>query len=185
MSEEKTAQEQPVEVPVAESGPPADVVAPAADVDYGRQLDALRAELTALRGAKESAEQEAEAARIAGLTEAERLDAERAAWKQEVEADRARLRVELRDAALDRAGVLSKYNNFAPDVDVRTPEGQKALESWLKDHPETIKRPDVVAQPTPTDALIKRSSKLAEILTGKRKSTLITQKSIEKMFNSN
>ena len=156
-----------------------------ATAEPGDKFAALQAELEELRAGKAAAESEAEAARVLGLSDAERLTEEREAWRQEDEGERTKLRIDLRAAALDRAGVMPKYADFVPDVDVRTAEGQKALEGWINDHPETVKRGDMIAQPSPTDALIRKSSKLADILTGKRKSSLVTQKSIAEMFNNN
>ena len=167
-------------VETAETQEPVETTAESID-----KFAALQAELEELRAGKAAAEAEAEAARVAGLSDAERLTEEREAWRHEVEGERAKLRVDLRAAALDRAGVMPKYNDFVPDVDVRTTEGQKALETWINEHPETVKRSAVIAKSTPTDALIRKSSALADILTGKRKSSLVTQKSIAEMFNNN
>ncbi len=152
--------------------------------DLGAQIEALQAELAAMREAKQAVEADSEAARLASLSDAEKLEAERQAWREEVDAERSRLRLDLRTAALDKAGVLGKYHEFCPDVDVRTTDGQKALETWIGEHPETVKHAEVVPAPSPTTAIAAKSSKLAEILTGKRKSTLVTQKSLSEMFGS-
>ena len=53
---------------------------------------------------------------------------------------------------------------------------------WITKHPETVAR-TVEAKPSPLEHLSKRSSAVAEILTGKRKSTLVTAKSLQKMYN--
>ena len=99
-----------------------------------------------------------------------------------MESERARIRGEARTHALQRAGVLPQYHDYVPDLDPRTAEGAKALESWISKHPETVQR-TVEAAPSPLAQLEKKSSAVAEILTGKRRSTLVTAKSLSKMFN--
>ena len=175
----------PAEAPAVEAAPEAET-APAVEeapaVDMSAQLEALQSQVAELRAAKAAAEAAAEEAAQAKLSDAERLDQERTAFRAEIEEERARLRGEARTAALQRAGVLPTYHDFVPDVDPRTAEGAKALEAWITKHPETVAR-TVEAKPSPLDNLSKRSSAVAEILTGKRKSTLVTAKSLQKMYN--
>ena len=180
-----TASEAPAAVEAAPVEAPAAPVeaAPAEAVpDLSAQLEALHGQVAELRAAKAAAEAAAEEAEAAKLTEAERLDRDRAEWRAEVEQERARIRGEARTHALQRAGVLPAYHDFVPDLDPRTAEGAKALESWIAKHPETVQR-TVEPAPSPLAALEKKSSAVAEILTGKRRSTLGTAKSLQKMFN--
>lgn len=176
------------EAPAVEAAP---AEAPAAPVeaapveaapDLSAQLEALQGQVAELRAAKAAAEAAAEEAEASKLTEAERLDRERNEWRAEVESERARIRGEARTHALQRAGVLPQYHDYVPDLDPRTAEGAKALESWISKHPETVQR-TVEAAPSPLAQLEKKSSAVAEILTGKRRSTLVTAKSLSKMFN--
>lgn len=150
--------------------------------DLAGQLETLQSQIAELRAAKEVAEQAAQEAAQSQLSESERLNNERDAWRAEVEEERARIRIEARAHALSKAGVLSKYHDFVPDVDPRTPDGAKAIEKWIAAHPETVVR---TVEPTvnPVDQIGKKSSAVAEILTGKRRSTLVTAKSLSKMFN--
>ncbi len=169
--------------------PPASIdAAPTSDMAHNRpmslQVAALQTQIETLLADKVAAETAAAEAAAASMSEAERLEHDRSEWRAEVDAERGRLRGELRDAALDRAGVLGHYRGFVPDIDVRTTEGQRELETWIGDHPETVRRPETIPAATPAAALVARSSKVAEILTGKRKSTLINAKSLARMFDS-
>ena len=188
MTEQAESNTVEITVPAAEAAPEAQAAeAPgngAAPPDTAGQLAALQAELATMKEQKEAVEKAAADAKIATMSDSEKLEAERIAWREEVDAERTKLRLDLRAAALDRAGVMAKYNDFAPDVDVRTTDGQKALEAWINEHPETVKHADVVAKPSPTAAIAAKSSALADILTGKRKSSLITKRSLSEMFGS-
>lgn len=176
--------------------PPASIdAAPTSDMAHNRpmslqvaalqtQIETLLADKVAAETAAADAATAAAEAAAASMSEAERLEHDRSEWRAEVDAERGRLRGELRDAALDRAGVLGHYRGFVPDIDVRTTEGQRELETWIGDHPETVRRPETIPAATPAAALVARSSKVAEILTGKRKSTLINAKSLARMFDS-
>jgi len=143
--------------------------------------------LTAERdGAKEAADAQAEKARLEALSDAEKLSEERQAWQAEVEAERGRLKTEARRQALTKLGVLEKFQEFAPDVDVREKSGQAGLEEWAKGNPELLAPRD---QPATAKADLlpagkTYSSKLQDILSGKRKSMLVTRESIEKMMNN-
>ena len=179
-------EEQNLQAPV-ESAPeaPAEAVesVPAPEApDLAGQLETLQSQIAELRAAKAAAEQAAEEAAQSQLSESERLNNERDAWRVEVEEERARIRTEARAHALSKAGVLAKYHDFVPDVDPRTPEGAKTIEKWIASHPETVVR-TVEATPNPIDQIGKKASAVAEILTGKRRSTLVTAKSLSKMFN--
>jgi hypothetical protein len=175
MEETPMTNEAPaVEAAPAEAPAAAVEAAPAeAAPDLSAQLEALQGQVAELRAAKAAAEAAAEEAEASKLTEAERLDQERNEWRAEVESERARIRGEAR---------LPAYHDFVPDLDPRTAEGAKALESWISKHPETVQR-TVEAAPSPLAQLEKKSSAVAEILTGKRRSTLVTAKSLSKVFN--
>jgi len=173
----------PEEENAAETPPEAKEAAPA---DLLEALEELRAQVKSLTAEKEAAEvaaqSEAEAARQAALSDADRLAEERAAWQVEVEGERGRLKAEARDQALSRLGVLDKFARFAPDVDVRDKKGQADLEKWAKDNPELLAPRDQPAAAKPDLAPgRKASTKLQEILSGKRKSMLVSRESIERM----
>ena len=180
MTDEQTTTEQaqPAETTPATPATPAETTtAP----DYSAQLAAMQEQLAELRAAKAAADAAADEATQAAMTESERLEAERNAWRAEVETERARLRGEARSAALERAGVLPAYHEYVPDLDPRTADGAKALEAWIKQHPETVKA--ATPAPSPLAAIGERSSAVAQILTGQRRSTLVSAKSLQAMFD--
>ena len=178
MDEQTTEQTTPAETTPATPAPPAETTtAP----DYSAQLAAMQEQLAELRAAKAAADAAADEATQAAMTEGERLEAERNAWRAEVETERARLRGEARSAALERAGVLPAYHEYVPDLDPRTADGAKALEAWIKQHPETVKA--ATPAPSPLAAIGERSSAVAQILTGQRRSTLVSAKSLQAMFD--
>jgi len=161
----------------------------AAPDDLQAALEELRAQVKSLTAEKEAAEAtakaDAEAARQAALSDAERLAEERAAWQAEVEGERGRLKGEARAQALAKMGVLEKFAAFAPDVDVRDKKGQAELEKWAKENPELLAPRDQPAASKPDAAPgRKASTKLQEILSGKRKSMLVSRESIERMANN-
>ena len=171
-----------VEAPAVEAQTATEAAPAVESPDLTEQLKALQNQVAELSAAKLAAEAAAAEAEEAKLTDAERLTKERDEWRTEVEQERTRLRTEARSQALQRAGVLPQYHDFVPDLDPRSPEGAKALEAWIGKHPETVSR-KVEAAPSPLATLEKKSSAVAEILTGKRQSTLVTAKSLQKMFN--
>ena len=180
MTDEQTTTEQaqPAETTPATPATPAETTtAP----DYSAQLAAMQEQLAELRAAKAAADAAADEATQAAMTEGERLEAERNAWRAEVETERARLRGEARSAALERAGVLPAYHEYVPDLDPRTADGGKALEAWIKQHPETVKA--ATPAPSPLASIGERSSAVAQILTGQRRSTLVSAKSLQAMFD--
>ena len=169
------------EAPAVEAAPAEAPAAPAAP-DLAGEMATLREQIAALTSEKEAAEAAAKEAADAKMSDAERLEQERASFRAEIEDERSRLRTEARSQALQRAGVLPSYHEYVPDLDPRTPDGAKALEKWIASHPETVSR-QVESKPSPIENMSNRSSAVAEILTGKRKSTLVTAKSLQKMFN--
>ena len=181
MDEQTTEQTQPAETTPATPATPATQAETTTAPDYSAKLAAMQEQLAELRAAKAAADAAADEATQAAMTEAERLEAERIAWRAEVETERARLRSEARSAALDRAGVLPAYHEYVPDLDPRTADGAKALEAWIKQHPETVKA--ATPAPSPLAAIGERSSAVAQILTGQRRSTLVSAKSLQAMFD--
>ena len=142
------------------------------------ELAAVKSTLTSLESAKADAEAAAEAARVAALSDAEKLAEDRVAFAAEIEQSKAGIRKEARTQALDRLGVLPAYREFVPDVDPRTTEGAAALEQWAKDRPEVVRQtPSGPApwQPAPKSAL-------AKIMSGETKNPLVTPASVSKMF---
>ena len=181
MDEQTTEQTTPAETTPATPATPATQAETTTAPDYSAQLAAMQEQLAELRAAKAAADAAADEATQAAMTEGERLEAERNAWRAEVETERARLRGEARSAALERAGVLPAYHEYVPDLDPRTADGGKALEAWIKQHPETVKA--ATPAPSPLAAIGERSSAVAQILTGQRRSTLVSAKSLQAMFD--
>ena len=151
-----------------------------------------KAEVDGQAAAKAQADGQAaaEVERQAKLTADQRVQEELAKQRNDLDATRAQLRKDARYLALDRAGVLPKYRSFAPDTDPRQQDGAKALEAWIKEHPELA---DPAArgatgqqqQPLGVLEMIKaRSQPLADVLTGKRKSHLVTEASLRKMLDT-
>ena len=126
-------------------------------------LEAQIAELTTKATAAEAA---AEAAKREKMSDAEKLAADRA----ELDKQRSALANRARGDALTRLGVIEKAHQWAPQVDPGTPEGAKTLEDWARANPELVKARDTGAHPfqAPPD------SPLADILSGKRKSPLLS-----------
>ena len=52
------------------------------------------------------------------------------------------MRAAARQQALSHLGVKEAYREFAPDVDVTTPEGKAQLERWVTDRPEIVAKRD-------------------------------------------
>lgn len=168
----------PVDAPV---DAPADAQATPNDLatnDQTQLIAALEERLAALEAAKNEAQ---EAARVAGLSAEERLNEELAKLQGEREIFAREQRDTRRNAALDRLGVLDKYRQFAPDVDVSDAKGARQLEQWVTAHPELIARKDA-AKPTRLSNATEKSSALRDILSGKRKNPLVNKRSLAAMF---
>jgi len=135
-------------------------------VDLAAQVATLTAQLTELSTKAAAAEAAAEAAKREKMSDAEKLAADRA----ELDKQRTALANRARGDALTRLGVIEKAHQWAPQVDPGTPEGAKALEDWAKANPELVKRTDPGGQnfQAPPD------TPLAELLSGKRKSPLLS-----------
>lgn len=134
--------------------------------------------IAAHRAAAATRASDAEAARQAGLTAAQKLAEDREALtkqgdelKSELAKERQALISEARRSAATTMGILPKALALAPDVDPRTPEGAKALETWAKENPEFVVRrgSDNTAPPAPLP-----ESNIAKILSGAIKHPFIT-----------
>ena len=186
-----TEQSEAVEAPAAEAEAPAEAVE--APADQAPDMQALQQELSALREALEAsklekiaaetkAQEEAEAIRVASLSEKEKLAEEVAGYMKQIEADKAELMAERRSHTLVKLGVPLKFHSWAPDVDPKSKEGQVKLEKWVAEHPEIIKAAPAPKTDTLADKVSRKSSAIADILSGKKKSSLLTPESIAKML---
>lgn len=168
--------------------PPATAPTPAMD-----ELAAIKAELAAFKAAesdrvaaaeraKVDAEAKAEEDRKAKLTAQQKIEEELAAQRSQIEQTRNQLMAERRNLALERLGVVEKFRGFAPAVDPSDPKGAKALETWAKENPELV-RAAVQSSDTSTLAQLKAKAgtALAQVLSGQKKSTLVTERNLSKL----
>ncbi len=153
--------------PASDTQPPTGTATPQLSPD---QVAELLTTVSALKAENEAAKAAAKAADDAKLTDAQRAEKERKDWQAQVDADRAKLKQDRRGLALDKLGVLPKFQAFAPDVDPTEPAGAAALEKWAKDYPEMVSRPAPPAQPVD----VPEGSMLHKILTGAAKSPFMT-----------
>ena len=173
---------------VAATAAPAPTPAVATD-----DLATLRAELAALKSAeaervaaaergKAEAEAKAEEERKAKLTAQQKIEEELAQQRSQLEQTRAQLVAERRNMALERLGVQDKFRSFAPQVDPGDPKGAKELEAWAKANPELVRQ--AVAQPESPLAHLKAKAgtALQQVLSGQKKSTLVTERNLGKMI---
>jgi len=116
-------------------------------IDLAARLAAAESTIEKLALEKAAADDAAEAARVAALSDAERLAEDRAALSAEIEQGRESIRKEAQLQALARLGVLPAYHETAPAVDVRTTEGAATLEAWARARPEIIKQTPGEAAP--------------------------------------
>lgn len=143
------------------------------------QLKAANDKLAAFDKAQADAATAAEADRVAKLSEAEKLAEERKAFlaeKESLETAKKGLANERREAALDKLRVNAKYRSFAPNVDPSTADGAKALETWAAQNPELL----VKAAGAPNVEV--PAGAIADILSGKRKSSLVSVEGLKKTF---
>ena len=181
--------------PVPSVVPPVPPVPPAPPAEP--DVKTLAAQLTALQAKLDAAETEkaavlktaadaAEATRVKGLSDKQLMDEELAKQRGEIEATKKGLVTDRRNLALDRFGLLEKFRPYAPDVDPGTPEGAKALEAWVKVNPELCRAVNNGGQPTITDRITDLaktgSTALQDVLSGKRKSTLVSAESATKLL---
>lgn len=161
--------------PAPDAQPPPGAAAPQLSPD---QVAELLTTVSALKAENEAAKAAAKAAEDAKLTDAQRADKERKDWQAQVDADRAKLRQDRKALALEKLGVLPKFQAFAPDVDPTEPAGAAAIEKWARDYPEMIKP---VARPSqPTD--VPEGSMLHKILTGAAKSPFMSQDGFRRLL---
>lgn len=166
---------------------------PAAAPQTGDELTAIKAELAAFKAAeadrvaaaeraKVEAEAKAEDDRKAKLTAQQKIEEELAAQRSQIEQTRNQLVAERRNLALERLGVVDKFRSFAPAVDPSDPKGAKALETWAKENPELVRALPQAADISPLAQLkAKAGTALQQVLSGQKKSTLVTERNLSKM----
>lgn len=176
---------------------PATTAAPAAPTPppSAPQVDdvaALRAELAALKSAEEArqaaaakagqeAAAKAEEERKAKLSAEQKFAEELAAQRSQIEETRKQLADERRNLALERLGVQEKFRQFAPAVDPGDPKGAKALEAWAKDNPELLRQQAAPVSDALSQLRSKAGSALRAVMSGEKKSTLVTERNLSKM----
>ena len=165
----------PVETPPIDPGPD-DPTPPAPDL--AAQLAAMQAQVADLTAKNAAAEAAAEATRLAGLSDAEKLAEERAAVVREREA----LTLDRRVSALDKLGVQPKYRTFAPQVDPADPAGALALDKWAKENPELLTPRAAGGQPPPKAP---EGTMLAKVLSGQVRHPFMTASGLGKLLGGN
>ena len=136
----------------------------------------------ATKAAHESATAEAEARRVAALSESQKLQEALAKQQQEIDATKGHLVAERRSIALDKLGVADKFRSFAPAVDPSDPKGAKTLEDWAKANPELLTPANRTTTTSAIDQLKQAAgSALNQVIAGTRKSTLVTQRNLSKL----
>ena len=78
---------------------------------------------------------------------AAQLDAQAKALEENA-AQTGRLKMQLREAAIDKLGILPHYRADVPDFDVTTAEGKVALQKWAQARPEIRATQPAASQPT-------------------------------------
>ena len=78
---------------------------------------------------------------------AAQLDAQAKALEENT-AQTGRLKAQLREAAIDKLGILPHYRSDVPDFDVTTAEGKVALQKWAQARPEIRATQPAASQPT-------------------------------------
>ena len=141
------------------------------------ELEAAKAQLAEMLQWKAQQEKAAEEAARERMTDKQRLEADRA----KLDAERKALKDRARGEALAKLGVLEKAYQWAPDVDPADPAGAAALEAWAKANPELVRQQQ--AQSRGYEAPPK--SPLAEVLSGARKTPLLSAKWAQKLLGGN
>jgi hypothetical protein len=160
--------------PDAGAGTPDAPAAPTAEA-----FAELQAQFAALTADKAESDAAAEAARVAALSDADKLAEDRAAFTAEADAMRADLRGQRREAALDKLDVLPNYRKYVGDHDPSTTEGAAALEAWAKEHPEALRQKAAGPAPWVPAPL----SALAKIARGEVDNPLVPRESVRKLFS--
>ena len=140
-------------------------------------LAAATAKLAELEAWKSEQAKAAEEAARAKMSDAQKLEADRAALAAKEKALKDRSRRE----ALAKLGVIEKAHQWAPDVDPADPAGAKALEDWAKANPELVKR----AEMTGHSYAAPPKSALGQILSGERSSPLMSAGWARKLLGGN
>lgn len=157
------------------------------------ELTLLKAELAALKAAeteranaaeraRAEAETKAEEERKAKLTAQQKIEEELAAQRTQIEQTKTQLVAERRAMALERLGVMEKFRTFAPNVDPADPKGAKELETWAKANPELVRTAAPVAESPLAQLKAKAGTALQQVLSGQKKSTLVTERNLGKML---
>jgi len=131
-------------------------------------LAAATAKLAEFEAWKAEQVKASEEAARAKMSDAQKLEADRAALAAKEKALKDRSRKE----ALAKLGVIEKAHQWAPDVDPADPAGAKALEDWAKANPELVKAPETQGHSYAAEP----RSALGQILSGEKKSPLMSGK---------
>jgi hypothetical protein len=165
----------PEQTPPIDPGPdPASAPAP----DTATELAAVKAQMAELLAEREASKASTEAARLAGLSDAEKLAEERQGLAKEREA----LTLDRRVSALDKLGVQPKYRSFAPQVDPADPSGALALDKWAKENPELLTPRAGPGQPPPQAP---EGSMLAKVLSGQVRHPFMSATGLSKLLGGN
>ena len=140
-------------------------------------LAAATAKLAELETWKAEQAKAAEEAARAKMSDAQKLEADRAALAAKEKALKDRSRKD----ALTKLGVIEKAHQWAPDVDPADPAGAKALEDWAKANPELVKRTEMTGQSYAAPP----KSALGQILSGERSSPLMSAGWARKLLGGN
>lgn len=148
--------------------------------DLAAQLAAANARIAELTGGKDKPDDKPDDKDVDPLVAMQaRIDAQAAAFAT---ADGERLAAARADA-FDRLGIADDYRDVIPaGFDPRTAKGRSDLESWI------AKRPALARSRAPKPPTIDArgfDSAAADILSGKRTSTLVSPESISRMLSSN
>ena len=140
-------------------------------------LAAATAKLVEFEAWKAEQVKASEEAARAKMSDAQKLEADRAALAAKEKALKDRSRRE----ALAKLGVIEKAHQWAPDVDPADPAGAKALEDWAKANPELIKRAEITGHSYAAPP----KSALGQILSGERSSPLMSAGWARKLLGGN
>ena len=140
--------------------------APPDPAKLAADLAAATAKLAELETWKAEQAKAAEEAARAKMSDAQKLEADRAALAAKEKALKDRSRKD----ALTKLGVIEKAHQWAPDVDPADPAGAKALEDWAKANPELVK----ATEQTGHSYAAEPRSALGQILSGEKRSPLLS-----------
>jgi hypothetical protein len=146
--------------------------------DLATQVQTLMAQVSALTQAKTASDQAAEAARVASLSEAERVAEER----KQIAGEREAMLSDARKTAAEKLGINPKAFRLLPEVDPRTPEGAKAFEQFARDNPEFVAK---TVTPSGETYNAPPKSVLARILSGETTHPLFSAEHLRSMLTRN